>query len=296
MLRKGKLELEQKVTVEGDDYLRCTLKSFDTNDYYMNIFKENCYQPDSKLYEKTLALNGKYVIVEYVSLSNFTMNDPIDITETEDVGLNINIKAYKDDLRIQMKTIKNKAYKDLLKEIFSRNDVSTKFSEAPASEREGYSYKGGLLHKTVNLLNMIDALSEYLLENIDFNIELLKVLAITNSIGKINAYEFIDDVIQKTSLGKHFSDKELTAQILMEELSKPLNLSPEEKNIILHTAFKEDTIRGRSDTAKIKETMVITTFNYLDEMISSFVILKQNKLNDEQFMKFNKQELYTGNL
>lgn len=296
MLRKGKLELEQKVTVEGDDYLRCTLKSFDSNDYYMNIFKENCYQPDSKLYEKTLSLNGKYVVVEYMSLSNFTMNDPIDISETEDVGLNINIKAYKDALRLQMKNIKTKAYKDLLKDIFSRNDVSTKFFESPASERDGYCYKGGLLHKTVNLLNMIDALSEYLLENIDFNIELLKVLAITNSIGKINAYEFVDNTIEKTSAGKHFNDKELSAQILMEELPKHTDISPEEKNIILHTALKDDTIRGRSDTAKIKETMVITSFNYLDEMISSFVMLKQNKLNDEQFMKFNKQELYTGNL
>ena len=211
MLRKGKLELKQEVTVEGDDYLKCTLKSFDSNDYYMNIFKENCYQSDRKLYEKALSLKGKYVIVEYMSLSNFTMNDPIEISETDDAGLNINIKGYKDDLRTQMKNIKTKVYKDLLKDIFSRNDVSTKFFDAPASERGGYSYKGGLLHKTVNLLNMIDSLSEYLLENIDFNIELLKVLAITNSIGKLNAYEFIDGVIEKTSLGRHFSDKELSA-------------------------------------------------------------------------------------
>lgn len=296
MLRKGKLELEQKVTVDGDDYLRCTLKSFDSNDYYMNIFKENCYNADSQLYEKTLALNGKYVIVEYVSLTNFTMNDPLNITETTDIGITINTKEYKESLKLHMKNMQNKTYKTLLCDIFSRNDVSTKFFEAPASERDGYSYKGGLLHKTINLLNIIDALSEYLLENIDFNIELLKVLAITNSIGKVNAYEFIDNVIEKTSLGKHFNDKELSAQILMEELPKYDTLSPEEKNIILHTALKDDTIKGRSDSAKIKETMVITTFNYLDDMISSFVILKQNKLNNEQFMKFNRQELYTGNL
>ena len=30
MIKKGKLVLEQKVTVEGDDYLKCTLKSFDS--------------------------------------------------------------------------------------------------------------------------------------------------------------------------------------------------------------------------------------------------------------------------
>lgn len=296
MIKKGKLVLEQKVTVDGDDYLKCTLKSFDSNDYYMNIFKKNCYQPDSVLYESALALNGKYVTVEYVALNNFTMSEPISVTETEDIGLNINIDAYKDDLRIQMKHIKTKAYKELLKELFSRNDVSTKFSEAPASERGAYSYKGGLLHKTVNLLNMIDSLSEYLLDNIDFNIEFLKILAITNSVGKINAYEFVDNVIERTTLGKHFSDRELSAQILMEELSKHRDISPEEKNIILHTALKEDTLRGKSDSAKIKETMVITSFNYLDDMVSSFVILKQNKLNDEQFMRFNNQELYTGNL
>lgn len=296
MFKKGKLVLEQKVTVDGDDYLKCTLKSFDSNDYYMNIFKKNCYQPDSQLYEKTLSLNGKYVVVEYMSLSNFTMNEPIDVTETEDVGVNLNINAYKDDLRIQMKNIKTKAYKDLLNKLFSRNDVSTKFFNAPASERGAYSYKGGLLHKTVNLLNMIDSLSEYLLDNIDFNIELLKVLAITNSIGKVNAYEFIDNVIERTTYGKHFSDRDLSGQILMEELAKHQDITPEEKNIILHTALKEDTLRGKTDSAKIKETMVITSFNYLDDMISSFVILKQNKLNDEQFMKFNNQELYTGNL
>ena len=296
MFKKGKLELEQKVTVEGDDYLKCTLKSFDSNDYYMNIFKKNCYQPDSKLYEKTLALNGKYVSVEYISLTNFTMNEPIDICETEDIGLNLDIKAYKDDLRIQMKNIKTKAYKELLKELFSRYDVSTKFTDAPASERGAYAYKGGLLHKTVNLLNMIDSFSEYLLDNIYLDIELLKILAITNSIGKINAYEFVDNVIEKTPAGKHFSDRELSAQILMEELAKQQCISLEEKNIILHTALKEDTMWGRSDSAKIKETMIITSFNYLDNLISSFVMLKQNKLNDEQFMIFNNQELYTGNL
>lgn len=296
MIKKGKLMLEQKVTVDGDDYLKCTLKSFDSNDYYMNIFKKNCYQPDSQLYESALALNGKYVTVEYVSLNNFTMNEPISVTETEDIGLNINIDAYKDDLRIQMKNIKTKAYKELLKELFSRDDVSTKFSVAPVSEIGPYSYKGGLLHKTVNLLNMIDSLSEYLLDNIDFNIELLKILAITNSVGKINAYEFVDNVIERTILGKHFSDRELSAQILIQEVSKHKDITSEEKNIILHTALKEDTLKGKSDSAKIKETMLITSFNYLDDMVSSFVMLRQNRLNDEQFMRFNNQELYTGNL
>lgn len=296
MIKKGKLMLEQKVTVDGDDYLKCTLKSFDSNDYYMNIFKKNCYQPDSQLYENALALNGKYVTVEYVSLNNFTMNEPISVTETEDIGLNINIDAYKDDLRIQMKNIKTKAYKELLKELFSRDDVSTKFSVAPVSEIGPYSYKGGLLHKTVNLLNMIDSLSEYLLDNIDFNIELLKILAITNSVGKINAYEFVDNVIERTILGKHFSDRELSAQILIQEVSKHKDITSEEKNIILHTALKEDTLKGKSDSAKIKETMLITSFNYLDDMVSSFVMLRQNRLNDEQFMRFNNQELYTGNL
>lgn len=296
MFKKGKLIFEQRATVEGDDYLKCTLKSFDTNNYYMNIFKENHYQSDSKLYEKVLSLNGKYVLVEYISLSNFTMNDIIDVTQTSDVGINIDIKGYKDNLRAQIKSIKTKAYREFVTEMFTRDDVSTKFFNAPASDRDAYSYKGGLLHKTVNLLIMIDSLSEYLLENIDFNIEFLKVLAITNSIGKINAYEFIDNVIEKTCVGKHFSDKELSAQILLEELPKHENISPEEKNIILHTAFRDDTVKGKSDTAKTKETMLITSLNYLDDMVSSFVILKQNKLNNEQFMKFNKQELYTGNL
>ena len=143
---------------------------------------------------------------------------------------------------------------------------------------------------------MIDSLSEYLLDNIDFNIELLKVLAITNSIGKVNAYEFIDNVIERTTYGKYFSDRDLSGQILMEELAKHQDIKKKKKNVILHTALKEDTLRGKTDSAKIKETMVITSFNYLDDMISSFVILKQNKLNDEQFMKFNNQELYTGNL
>ena len=296
MFKKGKLILEQRVTVDGNDYLRCTLKSFDTNDYYMNIFKENQYQPDSKLYEKALALNGKYVLVEYMSLSNFTMNDPIEVSETEGVGVNINTNTLKDSLRGQIKNLETKEYKVFINEIFSRNDVSTKFFECPASEREGYSYKGGLLHKTVNMLTMIDCLTEYLLESIDFNIELLKVLAITNSIGKVNAYDIVDNVVERTALGKHFNDKELSAQLLTEELLKHNNLSPEEKNIILHTALRDDTIKGRSNTAKTKETMIITSFNYIDDMISSFVILKQNKLNDERFMTFNKQELYTGNL
>lgn len=296
MLKKGKLVIEQKTTTDGDDFLSCTLKSFDTNDYYMNIFKENHYNSDSKLYEKTLSLNGKYVLVDFISLSRFKMNDPIDVTEINETGVDISIKEYKSLLRSQLKNFQTSEYRAFANNLFNRSDVATKFFESPASERDGYSYKGGLLHKTVNLLNMIDSLSHYLLENVDFNIELLKLLAITTHIGKINAYEINDNVIERTSLGKHFSDKELGAQMLAEELSKENNLSPEERNIILHTALREDTIRGRSDTAKTKETMVMTTFNYLDEMISSFVILKQNKLNDEQFMMFNNQELYTGNL
>lgn len=296
MLTKGKLVLEQKVTVDGDDYLKCVIQSFDSNKYYMNIFKQNSYNEDSVLYDTTLSLNGKYVIVEHVSLSNFTINEVINITETEDCGVNIDKEVYKSALREQLKSFKTHAFKSFINGIFSRNDVSTKFFNAPASELGPYCYNGGLLHKTVNLLNMIDSLSEYLLENIDFNIELLKVLAITSSIGKVNAYEFEENIVKRTYLGEHFSDKELSAQIIMEELPKQEEMSPEEKNIILHTAFKEDTLKGKSDSAKIKETMIITSLNYMDEMVSSFALLKQNRLNEEMFMKFNNQKLYTGNL
>lgn len=296
MLTKGKLIVEQKITVDGNDYLSCTVKCFDSNDYYMNIFKEGYYQIDSKLYEKALALNGKYILVEYMALSNFTMKEPLEITEIQELGVDIDIDEYRKILKTQMKNIKTQHYKKLLASIFSRNDVQLKFATSPASETGAYAYKGGLLHKTVNLLNIIDSLEEYLLSTIDFDIELLKILAITTSVGKINAYEFIDNVITRTSAGKHFNDKELSAQILIEELQNLPELSLEEKNILIHTALKKDTIAGKSDTAKIKETMVITSFNYLDDMISSFATLKRNKLNNEQFMRFNNQELYTGNL
>lgn len=296
MLTKGKLIVEQKITVDGNDYLSCTVKCFDSNDYYMNIFKEGYYQIDSKLYEKALALNGKYILVEYMALSNFTMKEPLEITEIQELGVDIDIDEYRKILKTQMKNIKTQHYKKLLASIFSRNDVQLKFATSPASETGAYAYKGGLLHKTVNLLNIIDSLEGYLLSTIDFDIELLKILAITTSVGKINAYEFIDNVIARTSAGKHFNDKELSAQILIEELQNLPELSLEEKNILIHTALKKDTIAGKSDTAKIKETMVITSFNYLDDMISSFATLKRNKLNNEQFMRFNNQELYTGNL
>ena len=296
MFKKGKLILEQRVTTTGDDFLSCTLKSFDTNDYYMNIFKENEYNADSILYEKALSLNGQSVMVEFLSLSRFKMNDPIDINPVNELGSDIDIEEYKNIFRNQLKSFEISSYKNFLNNIFKRSDVSTKFWDAPASEKDGYCYKGGLLHKTVNLLNMIDSLSHYLLENIEFNIELLKVLAITTHIGKINAYEFNMNTIERSIDGKNFSDKELSTHLVIEELSKENSLTPDEKNIIIHSALREDTIKGRSDVAKRKETMVLTTFNYLDDMISSFVILKKNKLNEEQFMTFNNQELYTGDL
>lgn len=296
MFKKGKLLIEQKVSTEGDDYLSCTLKSFDTNDYYMNIFKENYYNSDSQLYEKALSLNGQSVMVEFFSLSRFKINDPIDINIVEELGQDIDRESLKNTFREQLKSFEISSYKNFLNNIFRRSDVSIKFWDAPASEKDGYCYKGGLLHKTVNLLDMIDSLSHYLVSNIDFNIELLKLLAITTHIGKVNAYEFNMNTIERSIDGRHFSDKELSTQLICEELNKENTLTPDEKNIILHSALREDTIKGRSDVAKRKETMVLTTFNYLDDMISSFVILKQNKLNEEQFMTFNNQELFTGDL
>lgn len=296
MQKKGKLEFKQGVGRDGNDFIDCQLKSFDTNTYYFKVFKENYYQADSELYEKTLALNNKNVLVDFERITKYQFENVLTIQEVESDDNVIDIQHYKNELKNQIKSIKTKTYRDFINDVFLRNDVSLKFFTSPASETETFAYRGGLLQKTVNSLIMIDYLSEFMLENVNLNIEFLKVLAITTSIGAINAYEFIENSITRTPLGMHFSDKELSLQILMDILPKHENLSLEEKNMLLHTALNEDTIKGKSDGAKIMQTLILNWIRYGNDLFAFLILMKQNRLNDEEFMKLFKNTLYVGNL
>ena len=281
---RGKYSFEEKISREGELYLSGKIEVFDKSMYYLNIFKQSKYTQDDSLYEKAKLLNNKNVVIAYRDFTRYSINDIADINETDEISPKVDIEAYKATLK-----------KHLL--AFKRVDVNTKFFKAPYSTIGAFAIEGGLLQHTVDKMELIDALSGFIQNYINVDTEFLKLIALINDAGRLNVFEMVNGVAERTFEGNFIDESSMTYKMVSECLaSADFKLTEVEKFTILHSCINDDTLKNRTSTCKTKESMILTSVKYFSEMVNNLLLLKFNNLNNSDFIDLFGKSIYTKGL
>ena len=294
---RGRYTFEEKISREGELFLAGKIQIFDNSVYYINIFNQSKYTQDDTLYNKAKQLNNKNVIVSYKDFTKYTINNAVDIVETDEISPKVNIEEYKAVLKSHLKTFKNPSYIAFSNSFLRRVDVQTNFFKAPYSTIGAFSIEGGLLQHTVDKMEIIDSLSGYISNYINVDIEFLKLIALINDAGRLNVFEMKDGVAVKTFEGNFIDENSMTYKMVSETLaSGDFKLTESEKFLILHSCINDDTLKNNTSTCKTKESMILTSVKYFSEMINNLLLLKFNNLNNDDFIDLFGKSTYTKNL
>lgn len=294
---RGKYSFEEKISREGEFYLSGKLEIFDKSTYYLQIFRNSKYTQDNNVYDKAKLLNNKHVVITYKDFTRYNIRDVVDIVETNEISPSIDIEEYKEKLREHLKSIKNKSYSAFAKTFMKRVDVKSRFFTAPFSDNGGFALEGGLLQHTVDKLDFIDSIKDFILKYVNVDIDFLKLIALISEAGRLNIYELKDGVVTKTFEGKFIDEKSMSYKMVSECLaSADFALSEDEKYILLHSCINDDSLRNSTDSCKTKESMILTSVKYFVELINNLLLLKFNNLNNSEFMELYGKTIFTKNI
>ncbi|EOU1989624.1 hypothetical protein C4D27_12815 [Clostridium perfringens] len=211
-------------------------------------------------------------------------------TERDDTFGVVNEIELKNRFRQILNSIKHPGFRELLINVFKREDVKSKFFEAPASEKAGYSFKSGLLARTIRLTILCKAIAN-IYKAMNFNIddtntnlneEALVTASILLEVGKINIYSMNNNgSISKTDVGEMFDTKYLTNKILIEEFSKTTKLIDADKMLLEHmiaSTFRKIASSENVDSfvlPKTKEAYVLGLMSYMDRKLADVEFLER---------------------
>jgi len=227
------------------------------------------------------------------------------ITVKEDVSLVdcVEIEPLKNELKSILKNMKNKSLKEVAFKLCSDKEVIEGLFNAPASEKSGYSFKGGLLAHVVRLCKSAIALSE--VYNLwDFNkggfnegldTDLLIVCSLLHDIGKVKYYEINEGEVEKTFNGELFESSYLTVGI-MKDILNDCDLTEEQKALIEHavTSSKGSLSFGALNTPRTKEANVFHCLERIDTMMGNFEYMQRVSINGEFQKLHDKQYCLIG--
>lgn len=210
----------------------------------------------------------------------------------------VDIESLKNELRTIISNMGNEDLKSIAFELCKDKALLESLFTAPATEKSAYSFKGGLLAHIVRVCKSAIALSEvYNAWNFNkggFNealdTDLLIVCALLHDIGKVYAYEFNGETVQKTFKGELLEDSYISATILREILDK-CSLSDEQKILIEHavTSSKGTLSFGALNTPRTKEANVFHCLERIDSMMGNFEYMQRVSLGNE-FQKLHEKQ------
>lgn len=212
----------------------------------------NIVEVDAKvtLYRDKVQLNINRVV--YIDASNidvtlFTPVAPIPLKELEET-LDKYINSIKDDVLSRIcKYIINKYYKD--------------FISFPAATKNHHEYSNGLLHHTVSMANLVDAITK-LYKDLDY--DYLMAGALLHDIGKI--VEFSGPVLTKYTLEGNLLGHISIGNALIFEASKELNINDERITILQHLILSHHGKNefGSPVTPLTREALILAMIDDLD--------------------------------
>ena len=295
---RGRFLFENNISREGESYLSGRIELFDRTSYYLNIFKNSKYLQNNEVYDKAVKLNDKNVIVTYKDVNKYSLNNIVDIEETDEISPKIDIEEYTDSLREHLSNIKNKSYSAVMKRFMRIPDIQSSFFKAPFSDKGGLALEGGLLKHVVDTMDIIDSLGSFVSRHIDVDLEFMKLITLMSESGRVNLFEMKDGVAVKTFEGNFVDTKSMTYKIVNEFLatSRDYGLTQDEIYLILHSCTHDDTMKNSTNVCKTKESLMLTSMKYFGDLVNNLLLLKFNNLNGEDFMQLYGKNLYVKNL
>lgn len=129
-----------------------------------------------------------------------------------------------------IKNVKNPDLKKILKSFFQDETIRNKFLIAPAAKIHHHNYKGGLLVHTNEVIEICKTLTLIYQE---LDPDLLITGAILHDIGKIETYDFNENIIEINSKGKLLDHIFIGANLIEEKISR-LDINDEIKIKLIH--------------------------------------------------------------
>lgn len=302
----GTIAKKKAITKTNKPYITLCLQDNTGRIYSMIWSNSDLYQTIDKDFK-----DGDYCevigTVEKISSGTNAFSSMVlaSIEKTEKPGTKnvVDVEALKDELREKINQINHPGVKELIINIFKREDVSNKFFTAPATEKSAYSFESALLAHTVRLIYLTDAVA-FVFNNWTFNrdgfttklnIDLLKCCSIIHDIGKITAYEIESGKVIKTKEGELFQDSYLTAKIILEEIDK-VALLPDEKMLLEHalTSSKDKLAYGALNVPRTREAIAFHLIERLDGQMANFEFMERTSLSSDEFVKLFEKTYFLG--
>ncbi|KKK45923.1 hypothetical protein LCGC14_0999780 [marine sediment metagenome] len=150
----------------------------------------------------------------------------VKLKTSKDIDILIN------ELGKYIEMIKDRELKNDIGEIFEKNKV---FYEAPGAKYNHHNYKGGLLEHTIQTVELALAVNN-VIENLIIDQDLLIAGAILHDIGKINCYEYYNEIIEITDIfhkQEHIINgiKIISQEIKSEKLDELIHILASHHNI-----------------------------------------------------------------
>lgn len=149
------------------------------------------------------------LIVDILEHTKQSVEDCIEHTNNETDRIKNNI----DEI---LSTVKNPTLKKIVDEFFKL--YGKEFYNVPGAVSHHHNYKSGNAQHSLEVLNcalgMVDSLVKSKAEYKDFDFDLLKVGAALHDMGKVNSYDFVDDIPVMTNMGKYVDHIVTGLQIL----------------------------------------------------------------------------------
>lgn len=282
ILIKGNVVMSEKQSSTGSLYKSLKVEDssniayanvFDNSPIFAQITKEKFYAEIECLVTANKNSTSKYNTFEVVSINECERNDIDNI---------VDVAKLKEYLALTLRDMQNQGYRQLLYNLFKREDVKQRFFESPVSENAGYSFKGGLLVRVVRLIKLSKAIKK-VYDEIDFNLDntntklnedLLITASVFLQIGKIHELRFTkDNNIEKTEIANLLDTEHLSSKILNEELEKVGDLlSTEEKVLLEHIVA---TTLGNVNKISTKEAFAFSLYSLLDKKLSELEYLER---------------------
>jgi len=199
---------------------------------------------------------------------------------------NINSKELKKELLKLINSINDKAYKNLVLNIFN-DKFMERFLKAPAAMHIHHAYIGGLAEHTIEVAKLCyNACKVY--NEIDK--DLVIVGALLHDIGKVEEF-YINDGIEKSDEGEFLGHIFIGAALVREE-AKVLDFDKTKLNKILHIILSHhgEIEWGSPVTPRTKEAQIVFTMDNLSAKIQQFSeIMERDRENGKSWSEYDRK-------
>ena len=293
------VEVKEGITQTKKPYLRIIFSDSSQKQASINVWDDNPKYEEYKKMDGSLALASlEFAKVNGKGYEEYILHD-IELKERPSLINCVDIPALTNELTLIFKdNVHDVALKNILYNLWNDDCLKKKLLNAPASEKTGYSFKGGLLARIVRMCKLAIAISDvYNSWNFNkggfvanVNKELLIICCTLSEIGKIEALEFDGEEVKKTFKGELLGDA-VCGNDIVNKLMENTELVEEQRIFIQHCLIssKGKPTYGALVVPRTKEANVFHNISRLDAVMGNFEFMDRTNLGGDFMRLFDKQ-------